>query len=60
MTEQKPTDADAALICEFLDQLWLDKGVSPHTLAAYGTDLKQFDSFLRQKNRCLLSVYTIK
>ncbi|HSG52911.1 MAG TPA: site-specific integrase, partial [Rheinheimera sp.] len=39
MTEQKPTDADAALISEFLDQLWLDKGVSPHTLAAYGTDL---------------------
>ena len=58
MTEQKPTDADAALISEFLDQLWLDKGVSPHTLAAYGTDLKQFASFLRQQNRGLLSVDT--
>lgn len=56
MTEQKPTDADVALISEFLDQLWLDKGVSTHTLSAYGTDLRQFASFLRQRNSSLLAV----
>jgi integrase/recombinase XerD len=41
----QPQPADAALIVQFLDQLWLDKGVSEHTLTAYGTDLKKFAVF---------------
>jgi integrase/recombinase XerD len=41
----QPQPADAALIMQFLDQLWLDKGVSEHTLTAYGTDLKKFAVF---------------
>lgn len=40
-----PHSADLALINQFLDQLWLDKGVSQHTLSAYGTDLKKFAAF---------------
>lgn len=46
--------ADSALISAFLDQLWLDKGVSEHTLTAYGTDLKKFALFLLQQKRSLL------
>ena len=42
---QHPQADDLALISAFLDQLWLDKGVSKHTLSAYGTDLKQFALF---------------
>ena len=30
--------SDVVLITEIRDQLWLDKGVSEHTLSAYGAD----------------------
>lgn len=50
----KVTADDLALIAEFLDQLWLDKGVSEHTLAAYGTDLKKFAAFACQQHQHLL------
>ncbi|MFP3607441.1 site-specific integrase, partial [Paraburkholderia sp. SIMBA_053] len=46
--------ADGVLITEFLDQLWLDKGVSEHTLSAYGTDLRKFATFLAQQRKGLL------
>lgn len=46
--------AEQALISAFLDQLWLDKGVSEHTLSAYGTDLKQFAQFLATQQHSLL------
>ena len=45
--------ADMALIIQFLDQLWLDKGVSQHTLSAYGTDLRKFSAFASQLQRNL-------
>jgi integrase/recombinase XerD len=45
--------AEAALIQQFLDQLWLEKGVSEHTLAAYGTDLRKFAFFLHSHQRLL-------
>lgn len=47
---------DLTLISQFLDQLWLDKGVSEHTLSAYGTDLKQFARFAAGQHHNLLSV----
>lgn len=50
----KVTADDLALIAEFLDQLWLDKGVSEHTLTAYGTDLRKFAAFALQHNCSLL------
>lgn len=34
------------LIDDFLDDLWLQQGVSKHTLSAYRTDLKKFTAFL--------------
>ncbi|MBZ9611088.1 site-specific tyrosine recombinase XerD [Rheinheimera maricola] len=45
---------EQVLISAFLDQLWLDKGVSTHTLSAYGTDLRQFALFLASQQHSLL------
>ncbi|HEX5792224.1 MAG TPA: site-specific tyrosine recombinase XerD, partial [Rheinheimera sp.] len=58
MTEKagQPQAADAALIAAFLDQLWLDKGVSEHTLSAYGTDLTKFALFAATQRQNLLAV----
>tara|TARA_Y100001963_G_scaffold151444_1_gene234313 strand:- start:3520 stop:4437 length:918 start_codon:yes stop_codon:yes gene_type:complete len=57
MAEQtaQPQASDVGLITEFLDQLWLDKGVSEHTLSAYGTDLRKFALFLAQQKKNLLN-----
>jgi len=51
----QPQAVDLQLISAFLDQLWLDKGVSEHTLSAYGTDLKKFAAFIAGQNQHLLS-----
>ncbi len=40
-----------AQIKEFLDTLWLSDGVSRHTLAAYGTDLRKFALFAQQQGQ---------
>ncbi|GAB57339.1 site-specific tyrosine recombinase XerD [Rheinheimera nanhaiensis] len=48
-------DSEQALISAFLDQLWLDKGVSEHTLSAYGTDLTKFALFLAKQQHSLVS-----
>ena len=45
--------SEQQLIKAFLDQLWLDKGVSEHTLSAYGTDLSKFALFLQQQGQQL-------
>lgn len=39
----------AEFIQAFLNSLWLEHGLSDNTRAAYGTDLRQFDLWLRQK-----------
>lgn len=51
----QPDSTELKLISQFLDQLWLDKGVSEHTLSAYGTDLKQFAVFAVAQGTGLLS-----
>jgi integrase/recombinase XerD len=51
-----PRQEDLALISAFLDQLWLDKGVSEHTLSAYGTDLKMFAAFSAAQQQPLVAV----
>ncbi len=48
--------SEQQLIQAFLDQLWLDKGVSEHTLSAYGTDLTKFALFLQQHDQQLTAV----
>jgi len=49
-------ESEAALIRQFLDQLWSDKGVSDHTLAAYGTDLAKLAVFLQSQHLSLLQL----
>ena len=39
----------AKIIETFLNALWLEFGLSDNTLAAYGSDLKQFDLWLKAK-----------
>ncbi len=48
--------SEQQLIKAFLDQLWLDKGVSEHTLSAYGTDLSKFALFLQLQGQQLTAV----
>lgn len=51
-----PAVACLQLIQRFLDQLWLEKGVSPHTLSAYGTDLRKFAIFAASQHSDLTQV----
>ena len=44
------TQSDESLYHQFIDYLWLEKGLSDNTLAAYRTDLKQFCDFLASQN----------
>ena len=37
------------LIDQFLDSLWVESGLSENTLSAYGSDLKIFSKWLKQK-----------
>jgi len=41
--------ADAGLIQQFLDELWLVHGMSTHTQSAYGSDLRKFAEFLAEQ-----------
>lgn len=40
---------DHPLIDRFLDALWLEKGLSPHTRAAYRSDLGHFHGWLQER-----------
>jgi integrase/recombinase XerD len=49
--------ADTTTIERFLDALWMERGLSENTLAAYRNDLQQINNWLSQKKSCqLLSV----
>gem|GEM_PF-6446085 len=43
-----PGDENGFLIDRFTDALWLEEGLSEHTLKAYASDLKQFSRWLRK------------
>lgn len=43
-------------IQQFLDQLYLEQDASPHTLSAYGSDIKHFAHYLQQQQRTLFAV----
>ncbi len=49
-----PLPADEALIEHFLDSLWLEKGLSGNTLAAYRRDLRSFAGWLGARKRHLV------
>ena len=51
-----PSSADAALIDEFADALWLRDGLAKNTLASYRSDLSLFASWLAKNSGSLLSV----
>jgi integrase/recombinase XerD len=51
-----PASVDDRTIDAFIDALWAERGLSRNTLAAYGSDLRQFDGWLRTAGRDLLSV----
>jgi integrase/recombinase XerD len=48
-------DANGRVISDFLDYLWIEKGLAPLSIAAYRTDIEQFSSFLDKRKRTLLS-----
>jgi integrase/recombinase XerD len=48
--------ADDRIIDVFIDALWAERGLSRNTLAAYGSDLRQFAGWLLTKERNLLAV----
>lgn len=45
-----------AHIQQFLDQLYLEQDASPHTLSAYGTDLKHFARYMQLRQQSLFMV----
>lgn len=48
-------EPDAAVIEHFADALWMERGLSQNTLAAYQSDLRAAASWLQEKRqRCLL------
>lgn len=43
------------IISDYSDYLLLERGLLQHTIDSYLSDLKQFDKFLKEKNRALIS-----
>jgi len=46
--------ADTAEIDQFLDALWMERGLSRNTLAAYRRDLNSFALWLTEQRQCVL------
>jgi integrase/recombinase XerD len=51
--EAHPTEADEALVEAFLDALWMERGLSANTLAAYRSDLLALAGWLAGRGRGL-------
>lgn len=49
-------ESEQAIIDNFLDSLWLEKGLSDNTLSAYRRDLSSFSQWLGKKHLGLLKV----
>ncbi|MDA8258817.1 MAG: site-specific tyrosine recombinase XerD [Betaproteobacteria bacterium] len=47
-------EADAALIDEFIDHLWLADGLAKNTLAAYRTDLRLYADWLQTRDESIV------
>jgi len=50
------SEQDSSLIDRFLDALWMERGLSKNTLAAYRSDLQKLASWLVSRKRTLASV----
>lgn len=55
-SELMPAAADAQLIAEYLDAIWMEKGLSNNTQESYRRDLSQFAGWLNQQGQQLLGV----
>jgi len=53
-TKRPLPPTEQQLIDQFLDNLWVERGVSDHTLKAYGSDLEGLVHALGQRNTTLL------
>ena len=48
--QQQVNDKNQTIIDEFINSLWLEKGLSSNTLSAYRTDLVKFACFMQQQS----------
>lgn len=55
MKELKPAPNDMPELERFIDAMWIEKGLSDNTLAAYRGDLEQYGRWLDQQGRKLTS-----
>lgn len=53
-------DQDELLIKRYLDQLWVEKGVSTNTQESYRRDLEQLANFLADENKTLILADSIQ
>jgi integrase/recombinase XerD len=53
--ESTPVPADMHLIAEYLDAIWMEKGLSDNTQESYRRDLAQFALWLNQQGQQLIS-----
>ena len=44
------SDSDRQILDAFIDNIWIDKGLSQNTLDSYRSDLEQFSSWLEKNN----------
>src|SRR5688572_10059334 len=49
-----PVPADTQLIAEYLDAIWMEKGLSDNTQESYRRDLAQFAVWLNQQGQQLI------
>jgi integrase/recombinase XerD len=54
-SELMPATADTQLIAEYLDAIWMEKGLSDNTQESYRRDLVQFSLWLNQQELSLIS-----
>ena len=43
------SDSDRQILDAFIDNIWIEKGLSQNTLDSYRSDLQQFSSWLEKK-----------
>ena len=44
------SDSDRQILDAFIDNIWIEKGLSQNTLDSYRSDLEQFSSWLEKNN----------
>ncbi|BBB24985.1 site-specific tyrosine recombinase XerD [Amphritea japonica] len=54
VTAEHPSPRDSELIEQFIDALWLEKGLSKNTLNSYRRDLSIYACWLNGQKQCLL------